>query len=171
MLALGFTGRQIMDARKITAYDHLRSEDDRFESEKMHQHRSRLAAQLLKDLDNPHPDYSKYERDAEPLLDYFEAMGLMLRKGIVPKEYLWTLESYEILRYWQILSGYMRWSRVSEHDDTFYSEFDYMYRQLLKVELEKRKKANLILLRPEIRDFLQSEKEQSWENMEHRKET
>jgi hypothetical protein len=47
VIALFFIYRQIADGRRVSAYEFLRREDDRFQSDRMTQHRSSVAKMLL----------------------------------------------------------------------------------------------------------------------------
>jgi hypothetical protein len=78
--------KQIASARGVSAYQFLRSEDERFESREMARERSNLARALIM-----YPErFEKIDPHAGAVCHYFEDLGLMLKKGITPKYFTWT---------------------------------------------------------------------------------
>jgi ribosomal-protein-alanine N-acetyltransferase len=146
--------KQIASARDVSAYQFLRSEGERFESPGMARIRSNLARALI--------TYSgkseKIDDYAEEVCGYFEDLGLMLRKGITPKYFTWTMYYDYIVTYWPLLQSYVRRLRTGSGDSTYYCEFEYLYGKM--VELQRRT-ARVEKVEPlsagDLRDFLESE--------------
>jgi ribosomal-protein-alanine N-acetyltransferase len=156
ILTLLLIYKQIASARDVSAYQFLRSEDERFESPEMVRKRSNLARVLI-----THPDeFEMIDECAEEVCDYFEALGLMLRKNITPKYFTWTMYYDYIAKYWSLLQGYVHWSRTERGDRTYYCEFQYLYDRMVKLQeriakLKKFEPPTAEDLRPFLRSELQ----------------
>jgi ribosomal-protein-alanine N-acetyltransferase len=146
--------KQIASARDVSAYQFLRSEGDRFESPEMARVRSNLARALI-----TYTDKSEMIDDyAEEVCGYFEDLGLMLKKGITPEYFTWTMYYDYIVTYWPLLQSYVRRFRTQSGDSTYYCEFEYLYGKM--VELQRRRTKVQKVEPPsaeDLRDFLESE--------------
>jgi hypothetical protein len=65
------------------------------------------------------------------------------------------MEGYYILRYWQLSKKYIDWLRAKEQDETFYTDFDLLYKRIIRIEKKRRKKFEITPER--IKDFLKEE--------------
>lgn len=142
--------KQISNAKNVAAYELLRKEYDRFWSKEVRRKRENLAEILLQFPGN----YEKIEEIALDILDYFEALGLMLRRGVAPKYFVWTFKYYYITYYWKLLENYVKWSRKKSDDDTLYSEFEYLYNKMVKYEKKKRRKKEIELTTNDLNKIL-----------------
>jgi [ribosomal protein S18]-alanine N-acetyltransferase len=115
----------------------------------MQQDRSRLALALLS-----RAQYDRVEAHADQVLGFFEDLGLLLRRGIASKHFVWAMNCYYILRYWQALQGYIEWVRAARGDSTYYAEFEFLYGRMCAYELKVTKKRSVTWTRTEIREFL-----------------
>lgn len=152
VVTLFFIYKQIASAKNITAYEFLRKEDDRFRSEDMGADRTNLAKILILNPDK----YAEIDQYADYVLDYFEDLGLLLRKKIVPEYFIWTTCCYYVLRYWEITKKYINWVRKEKNDPTYYSEFEYLYKRMLKLE-QKNTKKKVEFTQIELQEFLDEE--------------
>lgn len=150
---LYFIYKQIKNARAVTTYEFLRKEDDRFRSEEMRCKRSNLAKILLL-KPNQYKEIDKY---ADYVLDYFEDLGMMLQKHLVPEYSMWAINCYYILRYWALLSKYADWVRKEWNDPTYYDGFEYLQKRILKFEKKATKKKKIDFGPNELREFLEEE--------------
>ena len=132
IISLIFIYRQISNTKNVTALDFLLKEDARFRSPRMKRSRSNLAHILLSNPEN----YDGMSDYADDILDYFENLGMMLRKRIVDEDFLWTFKGYWILCYWTGLEKYVEWSRKRYHDGTLWSEFERLSGRISKVEIK-----------------------------------
>lgn len=151
--ALYLIYKQIANARNVAAYEFLRKEDDRFSSKEMRHNRSELAKLLLLRPDQ----YKEIDKYADHVLGYFEDLGLMLRKHLAPEYFVWTMNSYYVLRYWEVLAKYIDWVRKDRSDPTYYNEFEYLHKMMLKVEKKFTKKPKIEFTPEELRKFLEEE--------------
>ncbi len=150
---LFFIHRQIQHARNVAAYEFLRREDDRFRTDDMRRRRSELAVALLL-----HPDdYSQIDAVADFVLDYFEDLGVILRKGLAPVYFMWSMNCYYILRYRYALLPYITWVRREWEDKKYYADFEYLFQQVAKIEKQQTGQKKIAYTDAEIRDFLKEE--------------
>lgn len=136
--ALYFIYKQIAHTRNVAAYEFLRREDDRFCSEKMVRYRSKLAQILILKPNN----YQAIDEYADPILSYFEDIGSILRQRLAPRYLVWTMNCFYVLNYWKILAKFIDWVRNEQmKDPTYYCEFEYLYKMMLKCEKKYTRKA------------------------------
>lgn len=151
--ALFFIYKQVQHARNVAAYEFLRREDDRFRSDEMRKHRSQIARVLLSQPDN----FDELDAVADFLLDYFEDLGVITRQGLAPMYFVWSMNCYYALRYWHALSRYINWSRAQSNDATYYADFEYLYRQVSKLERQQTGRKVIPFSDADLRDFLREE--------------
>ena len=141
---------QVKTTGKITSYDFLREEDDRFRTNEMKIHRSNLAIVLLK-----YPlDHKAIDAYSDFVLDYFEDFGIMLTRKIAKAEIIWSMNAYYILRYWQIMESHIRFIRKKLNNPTWYTEFQNLYKIIMEIELKETGKRKIVYSRQELRHFL-----------------
>jgi len=150
---LFFIYRQIKTTKDIAAYEFLRKENDRFRTQEMRRHRRNLAHELL--LNRQAID--TISDDADYVLGYFEDLGLLLKKGLAPDFFVWTMNSYWILRYWHVLKHYIDAERKESDDETYYSEFEALFECMLKHEKKERRTNSISFSPDELGDFLRGQ--------------
>jgi hypothetical protein len=143
---------KVTQIREVNAYGLLRDEVKRFNSPEMRASRARLARTLLASR----RDFEKIDDDAEEVCAYFEDIGLLLRRRVVPAYLVWSMQSYEILFYWQALREYLAWVRESTKDPTFYIEFDLLRKRVAALQ-KKRSGLEPAYTDDELREFLEAE--------------
>lgn len=148
--SLYFIYKQITNTRKAAAYEFLRREEDRFRSEKMLCERSNLAKILLLSPDN----YKEIYKYADPVLDYFEFLGLILRQRMTSLYFVWTMFTYYTLHYWAVLEKLIQWVRKDKNDPTYYCDFEYLHQRLLKFEKKMTGKKKIEFTPSELHRFL-----------------
>jgi len=128
--------------------------DDKFEGHNMTIERKRLAEQLLANA--THDDIK------EPIINFFESLGLLLRKNYLDSEMIWSSFAFYIIRWWAACKDYIIEERKRQNnDDTIFSEFEFLVDEMYKVEMKKRALSRIKLepSRDEIIQFLNEEKE------------
>jgi ribosomal-protein-alanine N-acetyltransferase len=95
----------------------------------MRRARSNLARLLL--LNTPVQDISNC---ADEIANYFERVGILLRRRLAPADLVWDTFSWEVLRFWDVLADYIRF--VRESDRTIFSEFELLYKRMLELEVK-----------------------------------
>lgn len=76
--------------------------------------------------------------DLEPVLDFFETLGLLVRRRAVDEELAWNSFSYWLLRYAALAPDQIKARRRSESDWTYYEEFEHLAERLTQFEAGKR---------------------------------
>jgi hypothetical protein len=132
-----------------------------FEGSEMNENRITLASQLLKvenetDATVLHKEYDDAE---EAVLDFFETVGLFLRRGFIDPEMAWVNFGYYGIRWNLAAQDYLKYIRTKLDDATLYDDFDYLRIELLKMDAKKREK-EIRLITPnskELHEFLEYE--------------
>jgi hypothetical protein len=147
---------KVTQIREVNAYELLRDEVKRFNTPEMRASRSRLA----RILQSPERDFEKIDKEAEEVCGYFEDIGLLVRRKIVPSYFLWSMLGDYICHYWQALRDYLKWVREISKDNTYYTDFDLLRKRIAELQ---RKHSGYEPVYPDsdIREFLEAEAEQS----------
>jgi hypothetical protein len=147
-----FVWWQVRQIREVNAYGLLRDEVKRFNSPEMRVCRARLANTLLASR----RDFAQIDVAGEEVCAYFEDIGLLLRRRVVPVYYVWSMQGHEILFYGQLLRDYLAWVRRSTKDHTFYIEFDLLRDRVAALQ-KKRSGLEPAYTEEELREFLDNE--------------
>lgn len=124
---------QIGQSRLVVAADFLLKLDKQFQSKKMRKCRK----ELVDIVDRNREDFNAIEIHME-VPEFFENVGLLVSKKIVPVELVWSTFCYWILPYWSLLKKYVGWCREMDKDPYHYSEFQRLYEKVLRFEQKKR---------------------------------
>jgi hypothetical protein len=149
LVTLVFIYYQIKTSRMIAAADFLLKLVHKFDSKEMRSHRKKLMT-IIKE--NP-KDNQKIDTCKE-VLDFFDDVGLLLRKKVIPIEFVWSSFCYWILRYNGLLKGYIDWARGE--DPTYYDQFEYLAEKTLKFEEKKRHK-KIKITSKQLQEFIHEE--------------
>jgi hypothetical protein len=141
---------QIRHSRFALGVELLQKQDERFNSDEFYQKRM-LAVKSIQ---------SKSFIDAEEIYDFFETIGLLLRRRALDKEFVWSSFYWWIHRYWYVSKAYVERRRIETHDLTLWQDFEYLAKKLNKYEKKKRKATSdsiLILTDDELKAFYDAE--------------
>jgi len=144
---------QIRTSRMIAAADFLLKLVDRFDSKEIRSSRKKLMT-IIKE--NP-KDNQKIDTCRE-VPDFFDDLGLLLKKKVIPIELIWSSFCYWILRYHELLKGYIDWVRKRDRDPTYYDQFEYLNDETLKFE-EKSRRRKIRLTSKQVEEFINEEKQ------------
>jgi hypothetical protein len=135
MIALVLTYMQLRASRIIAAADFLLRLESHFNAQDMLVKRK----QILLTLNETPEDFRKMDiyRD---VFDFFEELGLLVRKKIIPTDLVWSDYCYWTLNYWTAFANYVNWARNSDDDPTMYCEFEYLFGKMKKYEKHKLKR-------------------------------
>ena len=93
------------------------------------------------------------------ILSFFERLGLLVRKDILPDVEIWQNFGIPIMGYFSLLVPYIQWLRTEERNSDLYSYFedlnDVIYRLNRKVH---RKQAQPLMSDEELEHFISEEK-------------
>jgi ribosomal-protein-alanine N-acetyltransferase len=134
IVTLLFIFIQIKGARNTSAFEYVRDENDRFESQEVRSARSRLARHLLMHASQ----FDRFENEADEVLGYFEDFGLLVENGLTTVDYVWNEKGYWIVRYWAALQAYIKWARVEYDDPTYFDMFERLHDKIVRQELVER---------------------------------
>jgi len=129
LVLAAITRSQLKHSRFALGVDLVLSLEDRFDAPDFQRQRAKAAAALLNsaDLDN-----------VEPVLDFFETLGLLLRRRAVDPELVWSSFAHWILRYGALAQPTIQARRRRDADATYYSLFDELLHAMRHVEAKKR---------------------------------
>jgi hypothetical protein len=134
---------------------------DRWDSAAMQAARKRLAGSLLTLELEDIP-----ERQTEPVMNFFEDLGTIVRSGYVDVAAVWQAFSEYVDHYWLAFGEkYAAISRQETGDQSYYSEFEFLVRRLRDYHPKRQRPFWKRLRRQdvrtptpdEVRDFLKSE--------------
>ncbi len=122
--------RQLIAQRYANILSSIANLDQRWNSAEMRKARKALCAK--------HGSNNRSITQQDGLvLDFFEQMGLYLKKGVFTSDVLWELYSYYIEHYWSITQPLIDEFRLSTNDKTWYSSFQALY-EAMQVQGRKR---------------------------------
>jgi hypothetical protein len=118
----------------------------RFDSPAMQRDRKSLAEHFL----------SSRPEIPERVLDFFEDLGLFLRRGYLDEELAWDTFGFYAVRWWAVCRGYILEERRRQNDSTLFTDFD----ELTKRFLARDAKAGLTEATPsDLQQFLKDERD------------
>lgn len=129
------------------------SYEDKFDSQSLISERKKLAEHLLTD--------TSHSEIQETVLNFFESVGMMLRKEYFDPDMVWLAFSFYAIRWWSVTKDYISEERRLEHDDnTIFEDFEYLVDEMYKFEMEKRhlSRAKLEPSKQDVERFLETEK-------------
>jgi hypothetical protein len=98
--------------------------------------------------------------EIEEILDFFEVLGLLVRKKAVDQDVVWNSFSHWILRYGNLADTFIKSRRIKESDNTYYEEFEGLVSIMKKIDCKKRfLKSFDGFTEKQINDFLSEEKD------------
>jgi len=134
-------------ARFALGVDLLMKVDERFNSEQIRKAR-RAAAECL--VDKTKKDVS----DTDDLLDFFDSLGLLTRRGALDEVMVWHTFFPWVNVYWNAANQYITSSRQKE--PTLWANAAYLYQHLAAIEKREcgRSDSYTALTDDDIREFL-----------------
>ncbi len=146
------TAKQIDNSRFVLGVDLLFKMDERFNSKGMKRTRSEGARALLDRGEQL--STARYE-NADDILDFFETLGLMTRRGALDKEMVWSTFFPWIEVYWLASQEYVKSEMIEELET--WKDFKNLYERMVVVEKIKTKKPYMPLTSEEKSKFLHDE--------------
>jgi len=128
--------------------------DEEFDSEEFKKKRRAVAKLLLKEEEN----FEKGKRleEVEDILNHFQIIGFLLRKGVLDKELVWVHFFFWLNHYYLFLKPHI--ASVREWEPTAWEDVDWLHRRLAVLERKHRPKGMSIQPTDEmIREFLTRE--------------
>ena len=72
--------------------------------------------------------------EIEEILDFFEQIGYLVRKGILDKKFVWHTFSYWFFRYWHLTKGYID---VRGKNSSVYKDLAFLNESMIEIEKEE----------------------------------
>jgi hypothetical protein len=93
----------------------------------------------------------------DDVLDFFETIGMLIRKDALDKEMVWNTFFYWLHRYWSAARDYI--SSQREDDPATWQELTYLHERMIEVERKKThcSDSDLRLSKEDIKKFLEEE--------------
>jgi hypothetical protein len=88
----------------------------------MHKARKELASHTLANASR--------DEKSEAVSDFFEDMGLFLKRGYLDRELLWNTFGFFAVRWWAVCKGSILEERKLQDDSTLFEDFEDLARQL-----------------------------------------
>lgn len=151
LITLQFIRLDASHTADINAFKFLKEEDDRFRSSEIERSRSHLAKILLNKGDH-YVEIDSILGNHIYALYFFDDLGLLMRKKIVPPDMMWTVFSYDILGYWNASKGYIDSTRIHLDDNSVYSDFEYLYNTMYRLGKQRHKSVDYT--EEDVRDYL-----------------
>jgi len=144
ILALLF---QILRSNFSMSVDLILKLDDKFNNDSFKKLRRVAAKNIMKNN----------FKEAEDVFDFFETLGLLLRKGALDKEMVWNTFFYWIHHYW--ITGIDYITKEQRDDPPTWEDFEYLHEQVIKVEKKRTKvtDSDLLLSTDDIKKFIKEE--------------
>lgn len=129
--------QQTRDTHLSLGVQLLRELERDFDSKEMRKNRSALAKLYVKQkLGKPLPGSSF--GDHSELFDFFATIGLLLKRGVLDVEFVWTSFYYWVIRHWEISDQDIQAWRKQEEDPTYWEECEYLYQRLARYDAKRR---------------------------------
>jgi hypothetical protein len=129
LLLVLFTVRAMREQTTATARalsaEMLLLKSAQWDSDAMKVYRRKAAGCLLKSRVEDIP-----EQQVDPVLDFFEGLGTVVRSGYVEVEAVWHEFSEFAEHYWAACEHYVTAARKQSDDPSYYSEFEFLARRL-----------------------------------------
>jgi hypothetical protein len=128
--------------------------DEKFNSTRIIKARKKIADSLLNN--NPDP--------WETVMEFFESIGLLLRKKYLDPDMIWATFSYYIIYWWEASREFIE--QKQNQDATMYTDFKLLVNKMYEIEMKEQETKNIqdvIPTQSKIKTFLTDEKElPSW---------
>jgi hypothetical protein len=152
LITLIFIYDQTRTTRMVYAADFLLKLWGSFYSDDMRERRIELA-KIIKEFPG---DNKKLASSSLEVLDFFENIGLLVKRAVIPLEYIWSGYYYWIVYYWIAVKEYVSWFRKEEKDPTYYDSFEYLFRRV--IDFDERRRHKKVEIGPEsLREFIENE--------------
>ena len=127
--------------------------EDKFDNPSLITERKKLAEQLL--ATTQHKDIQEH------VINFFESVGMLVRRGYLDKDMVWAGFSFHAIRWWSACKDYvLEERRIQNNDDTIFEDFEYLADEMYTIEMNKRhlSRAQLEPSSKDVQSFLEDEK-------------
>jgi hypothetical protein len=125
--ALAYASRQLKQARESEKMQHLLRFIEQFEHPPMANYRKAVAAQRIKG--------TAYPPEAQEILNFFETIGLLVRRGYLDVEDVWSSFAYWMFNVYGDFRDDIE--QEQREDESYYQDFCSLVEMLRKIEKEE----------------------------------
>lgn len=143
---IGLLRQQTADARANLCLQNHLTFTARFDSAKFQADRRLVAEKLL--VCTPHDEIS------ESVVDFFEDLGMYLRRDYFDEELAWSTFGFYAVRWWAACRNYVLEERRANNDQTLFTDFESAVERFRQLD---RQKALMEPTEAEVEKFLQDE--------------
>jgi len=118
----------------------------RFDSREFHADRKLVAEKLLAG--------ASHDEISESVLDFFEDLGMYLRRGYFDEELAWSTFGFYAVRWWAACRDYVLEERKANNDQTLFTDFESVVERFRQLD---RQHALTEPTEAEVEKFLQDE--------------
>jgi hypothetical protein len=150
LVAIWAINRDNARSRFATMIDLLTRQDDLLnKDEHTLASRKKAAMEILEGKTSPH---------LTDVLNHFEFIGLLVRRGAIDKEMAWSTFYSVAVGWWQVASDHIKENR--KEDQTVWCDYEYLVNTLMAIETNKTGKTNsgLQMTEKQKKEFLDHEK-------------
>ena len=137
-IIVGATGFLIYRQIRLARYANMLDTLDRLDSKWRSLELIRARHDICNVFEKGDADNKKITFREAHVLDFFEDMGLFLRRGVLDGETVWESYSYSIEHYWQLTEPRITEFRTATKDRTWYTNFEYLFQKIAKTSSKKR---------------------------------
>jgi hypothetical protein len=123
--------KQTRDTHTSLGVQLLRAFEKDFDSPEMRKDRSALA-RLYRKHRLGTPLSGSLFGDHSQIFDFFTTVGMLLKRGVLDVEFVWTSFYYWFVRHWEVSEVDIRAWRIKAGDETYWEECDYLYKRLVR---------------------------------------
>ncbi|BAX58367.1 hypothetical protein KEC55_12540 [Burkholderia cepacia] len=139
---------QVRQNSTALGVDVLLKLSEHFDSQRMRKARAAAAENLRQDPNKSHPAI-------DAVIDYFEQLGLLVRREVVDAEFAWH-EFYESFFHYYHLTVRYR-AVVAATDSAIWADVEYLYVQVTNIQERANRGSALVPTPAELRTFVDSE--------------
>ena len=129
LVALILTSFQLKQFRFAHGVDLIFELEDRFDAPEMMKARKRVAKALQNHIST---------QEMDTVLDFFETLGILVRRNAVDDELAWNYFSHWVLRYAALTKDHIEDRRKAESDETYWQDVEFLIERFTKIEKKKR---------------------------------
>jgi len=144
--------RRIKGLRRTMSVLELGHLEFYYQSSEMRKWRQRL---ILTDR----TDMKELQAHSAEVLNFFDRLGFLVQKEILPRQETWQAFGTPILGYFSFLVPYIQWLRTEERDPELYLYFEDLNESVYRLNRKMdRKQAHPLMEEEELNRFIEEEK-------------
>lgn len=124
-------------SRLLHSSDMILNLFESFNNDEMRRARKASATYLLSSMDNPNTD-EQPNTDVEKVLDFFQLIGLLTRRGALDKQMVWSKFFYYLHPYHYAAEKYITTRRNIHEDISLWADINKLHKRLISIEKHER---------------------------------